>query len=87
MKHSKTKDTKVRKYEEIHMPKNTPMGFFIGAFSFLFGFGLIWYMFWLAIVSAIGMVACLIIHLYQKHPDYHVTAKEVEQIESRKQNA
>jgi cytochrome o ubiquinol oxidase subunit I len=87
MKHSKITELKQRKYEDIHMPKNTSMGFYIGLFSFLFGFGLIWYMFWLAAISAIGMIACIIIHLYQKHPDYHVLAAEVEKIESRKQNA
>lgn len=86
-KQQKVKDTAPRKYEDIHMPKNTAMGFVIGLFSFLFGFGLIWHMFWLAIVSTIGMLAGIIIHLYQKHPDYHFPAEEVEKIESRKQNA
>jgi cytochrome o ubiquinol oxidase subunit 1 len=82
-KHSKTEEPAHRKYEEIHMPKNTSMGFYIGIFSFLFGFGLIWYMFWLAILSTIGIVACVILHLYQKHPDYHVSVEEVKKIESR----
>lgn len=86
LKHAKTASMK-REYEDIHMPKNTPMGFYIGVFSFLFGFGLIWYMFWLAILSTIGMIACVIAHLYQKHPDYHVPAAEVAKIESRKQKA
>ena len=80
-KHQKIKEVVKRKYEDIHMPKNTPMGFVIGSFSFLFGFGLIWHMFWLAILSTVGMIAGVIIHLYQKHPDYHVTAKEVAKIE------
>ena len=31
------------------------------------------------------MIACVIIHLYQKHPDYHVPAEEVEKMESRRQ--
>jgi hypothetical protein len=44
-------------------------------------------MFWLAAASAIGMLACVVAHLYQKHPDYHLSAEEVERIESRKQNA
>ncbi len=74
-------------YEDIHMPKNTSMGFYIGAFSFLFGFGLIWYMFWLAALSGIGMLVCIILHLYEKHPDYHVSAEEVEKIESRTRHA
>jgi len=86
MKHTKTAKAQHRKYEDIHMPKNTPMGFYIGMFSFFFGFGLIWYMFWLAAIGAIGMIVCIILHLYQKHPDYHVTAEEVAEIEGRKQN-
>ncbi len=85
MKHVKAKDNAPIVYEDIHMPKNTPMGFYIGAFSFVLGFALIWWMYWLAIVGAVGIVAGVIAHLYQKHPDYHVPAAEVEQIERRGQ--
>jgi cytochrome o ubiquinol oxidase subunit 1 len=84
MKHQKTQAQPLKKYEDIHMPKNTSMGVIIGAFSFLFGFALIWWMFWLAAVSMAGMIAGIIVHLYQKHPDYYVPANEVEQIEGRK---
>ncbi len=87
MKHTKATQNVNRKYEDIHMPKNTPIGFYIGMFSFLFGFGLIWYMFWLAAISFVGMIASVIIHLYQKEPDYHLSAEEVAEIESRKQHA
>jgi cytochrome o ubiquinol oxidase subunit 1 len=82
-KHAKTA-TKPLPYEDIHMPKNTPIGLYIGIFSFLFGFGLIWYMFWLAGLAAIGMIACCIKHLAEKHPDYYIKAAEVEKIENRK---
>lgn len=68
-------------YKEIHMPKNSAMGLYIGLFSFLFSFGLIWYMFWLSVIAAIGIIACIVLHLVQKHPDYHLTAAEVEKIE------
>ena len=85
MKHAKIKEVKPRNYEDIHMPKNTPMGFYIGVFSFIFGFAVVWYMFWLAALSFIGMIACVIAHLYVKHPDYHVTAKEVKMIEEGRQ--
>lgn len=84
-KHVKTSEKPP--YEEIHMPKNSPLGFYMGVFSFLFGFGLIWYMFWLAAVSTVGLVACVIIHLYQKHPGYHLTPQEVEKIENGTQKA
>lgn len=86
-KHQKVKEVAVRKYEDIHMPSNTAMGFVIGVFSFLFGFGLIWHMFWLAAISTIGIIAGVIIHLYQKHPEYYFPAEEVAKIESRKQSS
>lgn len=70
-----------KQYEEIHLPKNSSVGVYIGIFSFLFGFGLIWYMYWLAIISAIGMIASIIIHVYQKDVDYHLSIEEVKEME------
>lgn len=64
------------------MPKNSPLGVYMGIFSFLFGFGLIWYMFWLTLLSTIGIIVCIIAHLYQKHPGYHLTPQEVATIEA-----
>jgi cytochrome o ubiquinol oxidase subunit I len=83
-KHAPKQDVPL-KYKEIHMPKNTPMGFYIGVFSFLFGFGLIWHMFWLAGVATVGMIVCIILHLYEKHPEYYITAEELEKLERGKQ--
>ncbi|NGX47599.1 MAG: Cytochrome bo(3) ubiquinol oxidase subunit 1 [Chlamydiae bacterium] len=85
MKQSKTSEAQRPQYEDIHMPKNTSTGFYIGILSFTLGFGLIWYIFWLAAISAIGIIACLIIRLYTKDTDYYVTAEEVEKIETRTQ--
>jgi len=85
MKHKKI--PKTTKYEEIHMPKNTPIGLYMGIFSFLLGFGLIWYMYWLAVVGVLGIIVCCIIRLADKHPDYYITPEEIEKIESRGQNA
>lgn len=84
-KHSPKGEATKHGYEEIHMPKNSSMGFYIGIFSFLLGFGMIWYMFWLAIISVVAILVCTIIHLYQKHPEYYISAEEVERIENRKQ--
>ena len=81
-KHAKTSTPS--KYHDLHMPKNTGMGVYIGALSFLLGFGLIWYMFWLAILSAIGIVICCIVRLYDKHTDYRIPEHEVEEIEARR---
>jgi cytochrome o ubiquinol oxidase subunit I len=50
-------------YEDIHLPKNTPMGLYIGILSLIFGFAMTWHIFWLAILSFIGIVVCMIIRL------------------------
>lgn len=69
---------------DIHMPKNTPHGVFIGAFSGLLMFGFIWYIWWMAIVGFIGAIACLVIRLTDDDTDYYVPASEVAAIEQHK---
>ncbi|MCH9633391.1 MAG: Cytochrome bo(3) ubiquinol oxidase subunit 1 [Chlamydiae bacterium] len=84
MKQSKKTMNRNRPYEDIHMPKDTPIGFYMGSLSFIMGFGLVWHIFWLALISVIGIIICMIVRLSQKKTDYYVKAKEVEQIENRK---
>lgn len=69
------------KYEDIHLPANTGIGFYMGALSFAFGFGMIWHIFWLAIVGLAGVIICAIIRLSGTDKHDIITAKEVEQIE------
>ncbi len=70
-------------YEDILMPKNTPYGFIIGILSFAFGFAMIWYMFWLAIITFISIVVCLIIRLSDDHFEYILPASEVARLEAK----
>jgi cytochrome o ubiquinol oxidase subunit 1 len=81
-KHTEASDEKPQ-YQDIHMPQNTPLGLYIGILSFIFGFAMIWYMFWLAAISFLGMVVCVIIRLSDDHTDYYVPAAEVEKIEAK----
>ena len=70
-------------YEEIHMPKNTPLGLYIGLFSAMICFGIIWYMWWLAWIGLFGTVVCLIARVFDPHPEYTISASEVKAIEKR----
>jgi cytochrome o ubiquinol oxidase subunit 1 len=56
-------------YEDIHLPKNTPLGFYIGLLSIFFGFAMTWHIFWLAIVSFMAIAACVIFRLSGKDKD------------------
>ncbi len=47
-------------------PKILLSGVYIGILSMIFGFAMTWHIFWLAIVSFAGIVACLIIRLSGK---------------------
>lgn len=69
-------------YEDIHLPKNTPMGLYIGIFSLIFGFAMTWHIFWLAIVSFGGIVICLIIRLSGKDEHDLITGAEVKEMEA-----
>ncbi len=62
-------------YHPIHMPKNSPIGVCIGVFSFCVGFGLVWYMWWLAIVGFAGILGCVIGRLWQKETEYIISVE------------
>lgn len=69
-------------YEDIHLPKNTPLALYIGIFSLFFGFAMTWYIWWLAIISFLGILACLLFRLSRPDPFEIISAKEVQKIET-----
>lgn len=74
------------KYEEIHMPKNTAAGLVIGVFSLIFGFAMIWHIWWMAIIGFAGMIISLIAKSFDTDVDYYVPVAEIEAIESKRFN-
>src|ERR1700735_838901 len=73
-----------RKYEDIHMPRNTGAGVIIAAFSLLLCFSMVWHMWLFAAVGLIGMIAAFIGATYDQDVDYYVPAAEVARIESER---
>jgi cytochrome o ubiquinol oxidase subunit 1 len=43
---------------------------------------LIWYIWWLAIVSFIGIIVCLILRVSETHTEFTLTAEEVAIVEA-----
>jgi len=72
------------RYHDIHMPKNTAKGFINGALAFVFGFAMIWYIWWLAILSVLGMLYTVIVRASDDDTDYIIPAGQVEQIEEQR---
>lgn len=81
-KHGKPASKGKPHYEDIAMPRNSSLGFFIGAFSGAFGFGIIWYMWWLAAAGFLGMLACLILRGLDSDTEYTISAAEVAKMEA-----
>jgi cytochrome o ubiquinol oxidase subunit 1 len=79
MKHARTAHKP--HYEDIIMPKNTPLSPLIGGFAFLMGFCLIWHIMWLAAIGLAGIIICMIVRLSEKETEHLITAKEVAKLE------
>ncbi|KVQ68281.1 cytochrome ubiquinol oxidase subunit I [Burkholderia ubonensis] len=68
-------------YRDIHMPSNTSAGLFVGVFSLLLGFALVWHIWWLAIAGLAGIVATLVIYSSRNNDGYYIPASTVRRIE------
>ncbi|WGL97768.1 cytochrome o ubiquinol oxidase subunit I [Arsenophonus sp. aPb] len=71
------------KYEPIHMPQNTAAGVIISAFCLMFGFAMVWHIWWLAIIGFAGIIATWIGKSFDDNVDYYVPVKEIERIENQ----
>ncbi|WP_343033035.1 cbb3-type cytochrome c oxidase subunit I [Vogesella oryzae] len=70
-----------KQYAPIHMPKNTAAGVYIGGFTLVCGFALIWHIWWLAIVGLVGIIGSMLARAYDNDKDYYVQPEEIEAIE------
>jgi cytochrome o ubiquinol oxidase subunit I len=68
-------------FNDIHMPKNTATGVFVATLAFACCFGLVWYIWWLAIASLIGVIGVAIAHTFNYHHEYHIPKDEVSRFE------
>ena len=81
-------DMKQRGYErptsgfhDIHMPKGTSTGVVLGALAFVFGFAMVWHIWWLAAVSFVSVIVTAITHTFNYNREYYIPAEQVQQHE------
>jgi cytochrome o ubiquinol oxidase subunit 1 len=72
------------RYEDIVMPNSTGAGVVLGVLSFVFAFAMVWYIWWLAIVSGLAMGAVVAFRTFNDRTEHVIPAAEVEAIESRR---
>ena len=64
-------------FKPIHMPKSTATGVYLAGLSMMMAVGLIWYIWWLAALSFVALLAVAIHHTFNYHRDYHIPVEEV----------
>ncbi|MGQ3071169.1 MAG: cytochrome o ubiquinol oxidase subunit I, partial [Ferrovibrionaceae bacterium] len=74
-------------FRPIHMPRSTGTGVILAGLSVACGFALIWYIWWLAALSFVGIVATAIWHTFNYHRDFHIPADEVVRTEEARTQA
>jgi cytochrome o ubiquinol oxidase subunit 1 len=73
-------------FAPIHMPKNTGAGIILAGLSLVFGVAMIWYVWWLAVISFIAILAVAIGHTFNYSRDYYIPAETVVRTEGQRTN-
>lgn len=84
MKEKGTAYIQPTEYHDIHMPKNSMFGPVIGGLVLAFSFAMVWYIWWLAIVSMLAIVISLILIGANDNDEYVIPAAEVKRIEDER---
>ena len=64
-------------FGDLHVPRNTPVGFFLAFFAVILGFALIWRIYWLAGVGLVGALAVALIEFWKTDLEIRVPAQEI----------
>ncbi len=70
-------------YAAIFLPKNSGMGVIIAGFSFFCGFGIIWHIWWLAVLGLLGVVVSIIMRVSDDSTEYEISSAQIAKLESR----
>ena len=78
---AQTKSSKERKFEPIEVPKNSATGFIIAFFSVVTGFALIWHIWWMAGVGAIGIFLTMLAFAFRVEEEIEIPADQIARFE------
>jgi cytochrome o ubiquinol oxidase subunit 1 len=76
---------KERKFEPIEMPKNSAAGFITAFFAVVTGFALIWHIWWMAGVGAIGIFLAMLAFAFRNEGEIEIPADQIARFEQANQ--
>jgi cytochrome o ubiquinol oxidase subunit 1 len=80
---TETQPSEAPEYRDIEIPRNSATGFVCAFFATLMGFALIWHIWWLVAVGAIGAFATFVAFAWRDRDEDTIPADEVARIDRR----
>jgi len=74
----------VEGFRAIHMPKSTGAGVILAGIATVFGFAMIWHIWWLAIAGFVTLLLTALAHTFNYHRSYHIPAEAVARTEAER---
>ena len=74
-------------YEPIEMPVNSPVGIYTAFFTTVFGFSMIWHIWWLAAVALVAAFAGFVAFAWRDVQEFEVPAEEVARVDRARRAA
>ncbi len=68
-------------YKDIHMPRNSPVGFICAFFATIMGFALIWHIWWLVALGIVGAYATFVVFAWRDRVEDIIPAEEVARLD------
>jgi cytochrome o ubiquinol oxidase subunit 1 len=77
--------SKERKFEAIEIPKNSAVGFVTAFFAVVSGFALIWHIWWMAGLGAIGIFLTMLAFAFRNEEEVEIPAEQIARFEQANQ--
>jgi cytochrome o ubiquinol oxidase subunit I len=74
-------------YAAIEMPRNSPTGFICAFFATFMGFALIWHIWWMVALAALGAYATFVVFAWRDRVEYSIPADVVARIDRANRSA
>ncbi len=74
-------------YMDIEMPRNSPTGFVCAFFATILGFALIWHIWWMVALAALGAYATFVVFAWRDVDEYIIPAETVARIDRANRSA
>lgn len=81
MKKNRSAQATSKKYQSIHIPKNTPLPMLLALFGFMLCFSIVWHMYWLVPAAMAGIISTLYVRSNDSDTEYSLSARQIAELD------